>query len=267
MSTDVVTNVGVLHVVYNRPLRCLPRRIDRQAGGIWTWIGNTMVCRCGLPEGARAGQRKDVESGRRSDRPVLEQALAMARVHRVPLSSLRWKVDRLTSSVALLSRLLESGVEAGFADLPAIEGPASRRLPGERLRQPFCETRRCQTHAVASNSEPPLWTTFLGYVCVVVFSFSMAWDLLALSSSNPCFSLERARSVGIIVGTISIVERAIEHFQCIMNPFPRRPSATARAVARCVRFVDSPPGVRFAPEAASRRCRRSIPTDGEHYLI
>ncbi|BEV46455.1 recombinase family protein [Afipia carboxidovorans] len=67
---------------------------------------------------------KEIESGRRSDRPALEQALAAARVHRVPIVVA--KVDRLTRSVGFLSRLLESGVEVCFADLPAIEGPTGR---------------------------------------------------------------------------------------------------------------------------------------------
>jgi DNA invertase Pin-like site-specific DNA recombinase len=66
----------------------------------------------------------EVESGRRSDRPELEAALAAARLHRVPLVVA--KVDRLTRSVGFLSRLLEAGVDVRFADLPAIEGPAGR---------------------------------------------------------------------------------------------------------------------------------------------
>jgi DNA invertase Pin-like site-specific DNA recombinase len=36
------------------------------------------------------------------------------------------KVDRLTRSVAFLSRLLEAGVDVRFADLPQIEGPMGR---------------------------------------------------------------------------------------------------------------------------------------------
>ncbi len=36
------------------------------------------------------------------------------------------KVDRLTRSVAFLSRLLEAGVDVRFADLPQIEGPTGR---------------------------------------------------------------------------------------------------------------------------------------------
>jgi DNA invertase Pin-like site-specific DNA recombinase len=69
------------------------------------------------------GEFTEVESGRRSDRPELEKALAAARVHRVPLVVA--KVDRLTRSVAFLSRLLEAGV-VRFADLPALEGPTGR---------------------------------------------------------------------------------------------------------------------------------------------
>jgi DNA invertase Pin-like site-specific DNA recombinase len=62
----------------------------------------------------------EVESGKRSDRPQLELALAAARARRVPVVVA--KVDRLTRSVAFLSRLLEAGVDVRFADLPQIEG-------------------------------------------------------------------------------------------------------------------------------------------------
>jgi DNA invertase Pin-like site-specific DNA recombinase len=66
----------------------------------------------------------EVESGRRKDRPELQRALATARLHQVPVVVA--KVDRLTRSVAFLSRLLEAGVDVRFADLPSIEGPAGR---------------------------------------------------------------------------------------------------------------------------------------------
>jgi DNA invertase Pin-like site-specific DNA recombinase len=68
----------------------------------------------------------EVESGRRADRPQLDQALAAARLHRCPLVVSR--VDRLTRSVAFLSRLLEAGVDVRFADLPQIEGATGRFL-------------------------------------------------------------------------------------------------------------------------------------------
>ncbi|WP_020092296.1 recombinase family protein [Methylobacterium sp. 285MFTsu5.1] len=66
----------------------------------------------------------EVESGRNDARPALDAALSEARLKRVPL--LVAKVDRLTRSVAFLSRLLASGVEVRFCDLPQIEGPAGK---------------------------------------------------------------------------------------------------------------------------------------------
>jgi DNA invertase Pin-like site-specific DNA recombinase len=66
----------------------------------------------------------EVESGKRSERPQLDRALTAARLHRCPLVVSR--VDRLTRSVAFLSRLLEADVDVRFADLPQIEGPTGR---------------------------------------------------------------------------------------------------------------------------------------------
>ena len=66
----------------------------------------------------------EVESGKRSDRPALAQALAAARLHRIPLVVAR--VDRLTRSLGFLTRLLESGVDVRFCDLPDIAGPTGR---------------------------------------------------------------------------------------------------------------------------------------------
>ncbi|WP_308777025.1 recombinase family protein [Bradyrhizobium sp. Arg816] len=66
----------------------------------------------------------EVKSGKRSDRPALEKALAAARLHRASL--VVSKVDRLTRSAAFLSRLLEAGVDVRFADLPQIDGATSR---------------------------------------------------------------------------------------------------------------------------------------------
>ncbi len=68
----------------------------------------------------------EVESGRRADRPELEKALTAARLHKSPL--IVAKLDRLTRSVAFLSRLLEAGVEVRFCDLPDAAGPQGRFL-------------------------------------------------------------------------------------------------------------------------------------------
>ena len=66
----------------------------------------------------------EIESGKRSDRPELDKALAAARTRRVPLVVA--KVDRLTRSVSFLSRLLDAGVDVRFADLPALEGATGK---------------------------------------------------------------------------------------------------------------------------------------------
>jgi DNA invertase Pin-like site-specific DNA recombinase len=71
-------------------------------------------------------EHTEIESGKRSGRPALDEALAAARLHRASL--VVSKVDRLTRSVAFLSRLLEAGVDVRFADLPAIEGATGRFL-------------------------------------------------------------------------------------------------------------------------------------------
>jgi DNA invertase Pin-like site-specific DNA recombinase len=74
--------------------------------------------------GSVAAEFTEIESGKQNDRPALEQALSLGRVRRIPIVVA--KVDRLTRSVGFLSRLLESGVDVRFADLPAIEGPTGR---------------------------------------------------------------------------------------------------------------------------------------------
>ena len=66
----------------------------------------------------------EIESGKNSDRPALDKALAAARLHRAAL--VVSKIDRLTRNVAFLSRLLEAGVDVRFADLPQIEGATGR---------------------------------------------------------------------------------------------------------------------------------------------
>jgi DNA invertase Pin-like site-specific DNA recombinase len=68
----------------------------------------------------------EVESGRAADRPKLQEALALCRAHRAALVVAN--VSRLTRSVAFLSKLLDSGVEIRFVDLPQIEGATGRFL-------------------------------------------------------------------------------------------------------------------------------------------
>jgi DNA invertase Pin-like site-specific DNA recombinase len=70
------------------------------------------------------GELTEIESGRNADRPKLQEALALCRAHRAALVVAN--VSRLTRSVAFLSKLLDSGVEIRFVDLPQIEGPTGK---------------------------------------------------------------------------------------------------------------------------------------------
>ena len=65
---------------------------------------------------ALLGEFVEVESGRKDDRPQLAAALALCRQHKARLVIA--KLDRLARSVALISGLMESGVEFVAADMP-----------------------------------------------------------------------------------------------------------------------------------------------------
>lgn len=58
----------------------------------------------------------EVESGRKSSRPRLAEALAACRVHKATL--IIAKLDRLARNVAFVSRLMEAGVEFEAVDFP-----------------------------------------------------------------------------------------------------------------------------------------------------
>ena len=58
----------------------------------------------------------EVESGKRSDRPKLAEALRLCRLHKTTL--IIAKIDRLARNVAFISNLMESGVEFVAVDFP-----------------------------------------------------------------------------------------------------------------------------------------------------
>jgi DNA invertase Pin-like site-specific DNA recombinase len=58
----------------------------------------------------------EVESGKRSDRPKLAEALRLCRLHGATL--IIAKLDRLARNVAFISNLMESGVEFTAVDFP-----------------------------------------------------------------------------------------------------------------------------------------------------
>src|SRR5580704_15109370 len=74
--------------------------MDHLNGGRWSLIAECV----------------EVESGKRSDRPKLAEALRLCRLHKATL--IIAKIDRLARNVAFISNLMESGVEFVVVDMP-----------------------------------------------------------------------------------------------------------------------------------------------------
>ena len=62
----------------------------------------------------------EVESGKRASRPQLDAAIAACKKHKARL--IVAKLDRLSRNVAFLLKLIDSGVDVLFADLPDLNG-------------------------------------------------------------------------------------------------------------------------------------------------
>jgi DNA invertase Pin-like site-specific DNA recombinase len=62
------------------------------------------------------GELTEIESGRKDDRPVIREALRLCRVYGAKLVVAR--LDRLARSTAMISALMESGVDFVAADMP-----------------------------------------------------------------------------------------------------------------------------------------------------
>ena len=90
----------------------------------WAWRDRRPPSRATPDPPARpsSAPTKEVESGKRSDRPELAKAIADAKRSRARRSSIA-KLDRLTRNVAFLANLMESGV-----DFVACDNPQANRL-------------------------------------------------------------------------------------------------------------------------------------------
>jgi DNA invertase Pin-like site-specific DNA recombinase len=70
------------------------------------------------------GEFIEIESGKRAKRPKLDAALAACKKNKAKL--IVAKLDRLSRNVSFLLKLIDSGVEVLFADLPELNGAMGR---------------------------------------------------------------------------------------------------------------------------------------------
>jgi len=96
------------------------------------------------PESQLAAEYTEIESGKRSDRPELQAALATCKRHKATL--IIAKLDRLARNVAFIANLMESGVE-----FVAIDNPHASKLMLHMLAA-FAEHEREQIIADQGSS-------------------------------------------------------------------------------------------------------------------
>jgi DNA invertase Pin-like site-specific DNA recombinase len=83
--------------------------LDAQRKAVRDYLG-------GNPENQLVAEHTEIESGKRSDRPELQAALATCKRHKATL--IIAKLDRLARNVAFIANLMESGVEFVAVDNP-----------------------------------------------------------------------------------------------------------------------------------------------------
>jgi DNA invertase Pin-like site-specific DNA recombinase len=103
----------------HRQLYRLLLRLDAAARSKWSWPGSAQNAVRNYLNGDDwriVGEFKEIESGKRKDRPKLVDALAACRVHGAKL--IIAKPDRRARNVAFVSTLMEAGVEFEAVDFP-----------------------------------------------------------------------------------------------------------------------------------------------------
>jgi hypothetical protein len=105
---------------------------------------------------------EEVESGRKTDRPVLEEAMALCREGGFVL--LVAKLDRLARNLGFLTRLMESGLKFQCCDMPEVDNftihilgavaQKEREATSERTKLALAEKKRRIAAGDISNVKP-----------------------------------------------------------------------------------------------------------------
>jgi len=183
--------------------------------------------------GRLLAQYVEVESGKRADRPELQQALDHAKQARATL--LIAKLDRLSRNVAFISRLLESGVELLCCDMPqanrltlhilAAVAEHERQMISERTKAALAAAKARGTRLGAPHGSDPSAARAERTRSAVAFRNRMAPDVARLAGQ--WLSLQRIAAELNRLGSVTSTGKAWYPAAVWRVLVSRHPAATA----------------------------------------
>jgi DNA invertase Pin-like site-specific DNA recombinase len=174
--------------------------LDAQRQAVREYLG-------GKPDSQLVAEHTEIESGKRSDRPELQTALATCKRHKATL--IIAKLDRLARNVAFIANLMESGVE-----FVAVDNPHASKLMLHMLAA-FAEHEREQ---ISSRTKAAL-------AAAKARGVKLGSQGHILAAENKREASEFAES---LAGTIrSIRERGITTVRAIRNELNRQGISSA----------------------------------------
>lgn len=164
--------------------------------------------------GRLLAQYVEVESGKRADRPELQQALDHAKQARATL--LIAKLDRLSRNVAFISQLLESGVELLCCDMPqanrltlhilAAVAEHERQMISERTKAALAAAKARGTRLGAPHGSHPSSARAERTRSAAAFRDRMAPDVTRLAGQG--LSLQRIAAELNRLGSVTSTGKA-----------------------------------------------------------
>ncbi len=172
----------------------------------------------------------EVESGKRSDRPKLAQALSLCRLHKATL--LVAKLDRLARNVAFISALMESGVKFVAVDLPQANELTVHIMASMAEYEAKAISQRTRAALAAAKARG----TELG---------GLRWDLASVSARGRKAALEtrQAKAANYRADILPVIQEK-----------QRQGAATLRAIADALNLdgTPAPRGGEWTPVQVSR---------------
>ncbi|MGB6686837.1 MAG: recombinase family protein [Terracidiphilus sp.] len=172
----------------------------------------------------------EVESGKRSDRPELEKALRLCRLHKAIL--LVAKLDRLARNVAFISSLMEAGVKFQAVDMPEVNDMVVHILASVAQGEAKAISDRTRAALAAAKARG----TVLG---------GLRWDITSVG--------EQGRAAALQARQASAAKRRADLLPVIAEK-QRQGVSTLRAIADALNAdkIQAPRGGEWSPVQVMR---------------